>query len=285
MKKTLLTAALVFSCGALLAQDDSEGNLSKNGRQITPVAGDIGLGFDARPFLRYAGDIFGRTSSNPAPTSGWLNENMIFGKYFLDDETVARVAIGVNRWAETYTNKVHQDNQLNPNVFVEDMWTRSTGYSTIALGLEKRRGNHRIQGYYGAELAFSRRIQSDIFEYGNAIASDNINPTTTNWGANNVGASPVSGNFSRDIATYGGPAFGMGLNAIVGVEYFFAPRMSLGGEFSWGAYYLRSKEGERQTEEWNNGAIINNIRPTGTEFHRGLNTGNLNGAIYMMIYF
>ena len=82
----------------------------------------------------------------------------------------------------------------------------------------------------------------------------------------------------------------LGLRGYVGVEYFFAPKMSIGGEFGYTAGFRTQGRGLITTETWDSGAT--QVRKIETEVFRnnglnsiGIGTDNLNGAINLLFYF
>src|SRR5438067_1348098 len=106
MKKSVLALALAFGVTTAFAQDLT----SKKGEPILPEAGDWGIGIDAAPFLNYAGNFFGKTASNSAPTWNFLTSNQtITGRYFADEKTVYRGAVRLGFTSNTLKNYVTQD--------------------------------------------------------------------------------------------------------------------------------------------------------------------------------
>lgn len=298
MKKFIYMTALALACSTVYAQDEevvdvleagdtqSSENLSKNGHQITPLSGDIGLGFNGNIALDYVGNAFNGTNGNNASSDFVQSvDQAIFLKYLKDDATAYRVKFGINQSAISRSNFVQQDQQADQDVVVEDKVHQENSSWTIGVGLEKRRGNHRIQGIYGAELVINRLVQNNIYNYGNAMTATNIDPTSTQWAG--TSASAVNNNPVRTIADYGDRTFSFTVQAFIGVEYFVAPRLSIGGEFSFGPTMSWIKEGEQHTEEFNGVEVENHITYPNedTGLIRGITTGNYNGSVNMMFYF
>lgn len=256
MKKLLYVALVSLSVNAF-AQDDevlttteesssSGSNTSINGHQLTPEAGDIGLGMDATPFLQYLGNAANGENFNSAPFVQGIN-NTLTVKYFLSDDMAARVRIGVQQTVQTDKAFIIQDKQQNPNVMVEDRRDIEVSGFNLAAGVEMRRGYGRVQGYYGGEVAFSRSQQDIIYQYGNEMRIDNQNPTTSGIGFTGT---DNAGNFERRLYSYDGTRTSFGINGIIGVEYFCAPRISLGGEFTIGLIYTSETDGLDGFESW-----------------------------------
>ena len=279
MRKILYIALVSLSVNAF-AQDEvlttteesssASSNVSINGKQITPEAGDMGLGFNASNIL---GDLLAANGNgNPSAVSvGGTQE--IFLRYFLADDMALRVSLGIGQVATTTTRKVVQDKQNDPNLFVDDNYTTSNGTFGLGVGVEMRRGSGRVQGYYGGELAFNRSNFSEIREYGNMMTVDNQSPTTA-FGTGN----------SRMIASYGNTNYGVNLNGIIGAEVFIGPKISLGGEFSTGLRYSKTVAGESQFEEMSDDGIEYDINPNATSFSRGWGTA-ASGGIFANFYF
>ena len=75
MKKRVLLVASIFAATFTFAQDGAE-LTSKKGETILPEAGDYAIGFNAAPFLNYAGNLFSSAGSfgfNPAAGSSKHN--------------------------------------------------------------------------------------------------------------------------------------------------------------------------------------------------------------------
>jgi len=249
MKKSLTLLAFVLGMSGAFAQDLT----SKKGEPILPEAGDWGLGIDANPFLEYAGNFFGKTTTNPAPTFNFLTPFQITGRYFKDATTAYRgsLRIGLGNVTErnmvtdrlaAYTNTA---NTYPTNAAeVENVWKQSGTNIGISGGLEMRKGKTRLQGYYGGELGILFSTSKDKFEYGNALNTSSTTPVAVDAddafsGSGNlingltIGNSPVLGD-ARVLERKNGSTFGIGLRGFIGVEYFLFPKISLGGEFGWG---------------------------------------------------
>lgn len=246
MKTSIVLLALGLGFGSLSAQDLT----SKKGEPIMPEAGDWGIGIDATPFLEYAGNFFGKTTSNAAPTFNFFAGQTITGRYFMDAQTALRGSLRIGFGGNTQNRMV--DNRAvpptassypSPDVMVENKLKQSNTAIGLAFGYEKRKGKTRLQGYYGGEVGIYLSSSKDKFTYGNSL-----NPVTTSTvvtvdpddefpGAANTTTmivSPGQIGSARAIERKNGTAFSFGLRGFVGVEYFIFPKISLGGEFGWG---------------------------------------------------
>lgn len=112
----------------------------------------------------------------------------------------------------------------------------------MSLGYEFRRGYGRLQGFYGAEVSLGVWSGKIGYDYGNPITPNNQTPTS-------AFGSSVGG--ERWLEIKSGTFFNIGLNAFVGVEYFFARKMSLGGELGLGFDYQSHSKEEITSEKYN----------------------------------
>ncbi|HEX7414078.1 MAG TPA: hypothetical protein VF411_08525 [Bacteroidia bacterium] len=241
MKKSVIALAMAFGVSSAFAQDLT----SKKGEPILPEAGDWAISADATPFLNYMGNFFGKTSNNTAPTFNFLTGNsVIVGKYFADEKTAYRGGLNIGFNTQSSSNLVDQDHVGTPKpgndpTKVTDKQTTSTMGIGLTGGIEKRKGKTRLQGYYGAELAFYIGSSTTKTKYGNAISDSagygNATSTTAFSPAGSTTNTATSGLVnSRVTEVKGGTNFQFGVRGFIGVEYFVLPKISLGGEFGWG---------------------------------------------------
>jgi hypothetical protein len=286
MKKTVLALALAFGVTTAFAQDLT----SKKGEPILPEAGDWGIGIDANPFLNYAGNFFGKTTPNTAPTFDFLTNNQtITGRYFKDEKTVYRGAIRLGFGSQKWSNNVNQDvvTPATPPAQVVD--TKKSSYNGIGLsaGIEKRKGKTRLQGYYGAELGFYMKGGKDKYTYGNAFSATNAyDPTTTDFSTTPTStgygtfASGTVSSAGRTVSSKNGSTLSLGVRGFIGVEYFILPKMSLGGEFGWGLTFSKTGDGTAVKEQLNStgtAAVQNSYVVKGSSKF-GIDTDNNNSV-------
>jgi len=254
MKKSVLALALAFGVTTAFAQDLT----SKKGEPILPEAGDWSIGIDATPFLSYAKSFIGAGVGASSPTFNFLTgNNMILGKYFADEKTAYRLGINLGFASHSATNLVNQDNFTGTGqapVVTDKSSVSQTGFG-LTGGIEMRRGKTRLQGYYGGEVGLFFGSTHQKNTYGNAYGTSgslgtSTTPLSTSWSqANGVpingGASPAG---SRTTDSKSGTNFQFGVRGFIGVEYFLAPKMSLGGEFGWGIGLATNGAGQTTTE-------------------------------------
>jgi hypothetical protein len=242
MKKVFLLFSVFAIAASSFAQDVMK---SKKGFVILPQAGDIALGFDAVPVLDFAlnaSDIMsnaGTGAQHPGFVEGF--NNVIVGKYFLKDNMAIRARFGIH--TEKTTTKTYGDDPLadNPadaeNILISTNKVAENKYF-FAGGVEKRRGHNRLQGFYGGELLLgfdSESIKNTYeIEYNQEAADKFI----------------IAEGSTRDLAIKSGMAITFGIRGFVGVEYFVAPKISIGAEFGWGLGLVTTPRGKVETETW-----------------------------------
>lgn len=299
MKNLVITVfAAVLLTQVVFAQDTETSVLSKKGQPVLPVAGEWGLGISADPFLRYAGNFLsGSTSVNIEPgftyTDNVIGNNVaLFGKKIVDANTAyrARFNVGVG---QNINKAVVGQNVTTPDpsapAFVDD-WQK-INYTTVVFsgGLEKRRGSSRVQGIYGGELVLGMTSNKLIYQYGNPINQEFNAPITNNFGSNILSGSSAAA-ASRKTEEKIGTSFLIGARGFVGVEYFFAPKMSIGGEFGYMFGYRTTGKTYVTSESWD--SVAGAVRTIKTERYDnsgfqslGIGLDNLNGTINLMFYF
>ncbi len=290
MKKIILTAALAITTFGLFAQG-SDQLISKKGEMYLPESGDWSISFSAAPFLNYFG-AFLSNAGGVSPKAGFLNGNQtIIGKYYVDNQTAYRglLRIGINSMGQD--NLVLTDGSTTAYSTDHAAWAQH--FVGLGAGMEKRRGKGRLQGYYGADFMFFLSGSSNTYTYGNAFTSTYPNPTTTQWGGPN-GITPSGLNISgtRTLSSATGSTFGLSLQGFIGFEYFFMPKISVGGEYTWGIMFSSTGQGSMSTEASNGtgGSTTTTTNTGGSSMFSldsGLNTawGASNGDLYINFHF
>lgn len=236
MKKRLLFVAAIFAATATFAQD---GLTSKKGEAYLPEAGDWALGFDANPFLNYFGNLANNTANNSI-SMPWTNSDMVItGKYFKDEKTAYRAKFRIgfgSEKEETFYKAPANPSDLEDTEFSNTIKEKHMAVA-LGFGLEKRKGNTRIQGFYGAEFGFMfgnfRTPKTTTYEYGQAL-SDSL----------------TNGGNPRNTEVKVGNTFGISLRGFIGVEWFVAPKVSIAAEYGWGLAMTSQAAGETTTERW-----------------------------------
>lgn len=262
MKKVLIILGMTLSVSGLFAQGGTSSTTSsgaitdKKGEMYLPQAGDWAICMDATPWLDYFGNFFHGTGLTPAPTAAFLNgNNTLIGKYFVDDHTAYRalIRIGFSSYSQNaeITGSAISDTNF-PQSQVEDQKSISSHFIGIGAGMEMRKGSTRLQGYYGAEIMFSISGSDTSYTYGNSFSStQNPNPTYYDWNLNNGTTGTLALGHPRIVSDEPGSTFGVGLIGFIGFEYFFAPKISIGGEYTWGIGFQSTSQGSLELEEIN----------------------------------
>lgn len=291
MKKVFIAAALLAtSFFSVNAQDETpvaKGPiLSKRGYPILPEAGDYSLSIGASGALGYFGNLFHNSPDNNNGNSVFSYPNQlgqtIMLRKFIDANTAYRAIVGINLASHSTKNLVNQDGVTTPPnavpATVSDKRTTTSTLINIGAGLEKRRGTGRVQGVYGAQAVISYLGGGKTsYSYGNAFSPTITEPTSTS----DFDLHTSSPSDSRIILSKQGSTFGLAVQAFGGVEYFIAPKISLGGEFSWGPSFTVSGQGKTETETVNG----KKATATGGGSSIALGTGNMGGTLRLNFFF
>ncbi|MBK9639510.1 MAG: hypothetical protein IPO63_17530 [Bacteroidetes bacterium] len=246
MKKSLLILAM-FIGGAVTAQDNMT---SKKGTPILPEAGDWSIGIGANSTLEYFGNLM--NGNNSAPSFDWQSSpNVIRFKMMKDENTAYRagVRIGYGSDKETYEA---------PNVGDQKDEKTSQMAIDLAGGIQKYRGKGRLRGYYGGEagIGFGSMKTTNTYN-GNAAAGETLEDKQ-------------------------GGTFSFALRGFIGAEYFFAPKMSVSGEFGWGLDLSTQGASDTKTADGNGGSTSTK---GGKSSSFSFDTDNASGAIVLNLYF
>lgn len=284
--------ALFFSAASIAQSNDQVQN--KNGVDIMPVAGEIGVGMNALPIFEYVGDLFGYTGNNTALSGNkfvsYFAGNTLFGKYMLSDNNAVRAHLRIGQFNNVYENMVFDDTQNDPDMLVTDTYTTRSSFYNFGVGYEFRRGKTRLRGTYGGELLYTFvRGTSTDYAYGNAYGAGNPAPTSTTWFSFG-GVSGEGAVAERPLETYGGNFNGLGLRAFAGVEYYIAPKICFGTEFGWSINAGMTGEATTRTEYWDptadgtGGVAYRDVLSSGSK-GIAIDTDNFGGALYFMFWF
>jgi hypothetical protein len=239
-KKILFIGAILGASFATIAQDE---------KVYTPEAEDWALSIDATPFLNYAGNFIGGNGFNTAPTWDFNNGNQtITGKYFASEDMAYRgsLRLGTSTWNDRAMVTDRTDTAtMNSGAFpdmvgmVENTASYKSSFIGLSGGIEYRKGEGRLQGYYGGELGISVSSSKAEYTYGNALEVGAGDTTTFVGvsGADDFGMNITTdtwGNSARILSVNNGRTFTFGLRGFIGAEYFIFPKMALGAEFGWG---------------------------------------------------
>ncbi|HRP60132.1 MAG TPA: hypothetical protein PK833_07580, partial [Vicingus sp.] len=223
MKKRLLFVAAIFAATATFAQ---EGLTSKKGEAYLPEAGDWAISFGGDQFTTYIGNLASGKANN---TISFTNGGAIMGKMFKDEKTAYRVMFQLGFTSAT-------DNNLHDTLItasgargvITDERKVSGNDIKIGFGIEKRRGNTRIQGVYGDMLTLGFGGGSTTYYWGDEC-DDNHTTYMTDWSAwdgGSVGNAAQIPAGTRTTERKNGSTFNLGVFGFEGFEWFFAPKFS-----------------------------------------------------------
>ena len=284
---------ILLASACMLLASTTYVDAKKPEKNYLPEAGDVTIGVNAVPFLNYLGNVFGKNDKNkinpekiggvPA-VPGLDNPTMsIFGKYFLTDQTALRLNVGIGINSLTQSQYVTDDaaavnDPLSQDV-VEDTYKYRNSGMSVAVGYEWRRGSKRLQGYWGGQAILAYSNSKHFFGYGNAITEVNQIPSVAaigDWDLPSMvpdeiqsvptlsSIADVGGN-SRLLMQSDGRSWTYGLGGFVGVEYYIAPKISIGCEMSlnllWTTGGKKYQKSERFNPDFNK--VEENIRWTG----------------------
>lgn len=308
MKNTLsICAAMLLTGSAAFAQDTNVSTGEKDhsfksvkGHEVLPQKGEWAIGISATGFLNYMGNLMNGNSMNAAPgfnattgpsafAIGNIGGMAVTGKYMKSATLAYRIRFQANAGSTTLRNNVVKSvltpDPLNP-VYVQDEMITDAHVVMLGAGFEKRRGSGRVQGIYGAELLAGFSGSKSVMNYGNEMSRDfNAPMSTTDF--NGGGAMNMA---IRTREVYSGPSMLLGARAFAGVEYFVAPKISLGGEFGYTLGFSTTGKGYVSSEQWysGNNTVANVTRDTYPNrgirsFGAGLD--NINAGLSLQFYF
>jgi hypothetical protein len=308
MKRKVLFVASLFLATATFAQD---GLTSKKGEAYLPEAGDWVIGFDGTPFLNYAGNMFNGTNGTNTLNATWvgnqpnntatanLNGGTIYGKMFKDENTAyrAKLRIGVGSGSSETLGFWDQDLDASTNQVEYTNTAKTSGFAvTLGAGYEKRKGNTRIQGFYGGEVLIGLGNSSQSWDYGRAYTEENhlsIGDETDGNGNGGAVQGTLQGTADAKRVTerYAGSTFQFGLRGFIGVEWFVAPKVSLSAEYGWGLAMTSTSGGEETVEYFGfaEGATAETLNTetikTGGSNTFGIDTDNNAATIAIFFHF
>jgi hypothetical protein len=262
MKKLSLLLILNFFTCFAIAQEPFKNN---EGLIITPEKGEMSIGFDAVPFLRFVGNLV--DSDNDSPNSNFTAENplTITSNYMLKDNMAFRSKIRLGLGVVKTDTLVARVGSTNPNETVSNETKVNTSNITLGGGLQKWRGKGRVRGFYGGEVLFSIATEKTTFTYGNPLSSENQS--------------------TRTKSIEPGNTFGFHLKGFIGVEYFFAAKSSLSAEFGWGPQLQTRSRSKVETESWNGVGATSESQEGGKSSTFLFDNDNAGGSLNLNFYF
>lgn len=281
MKKVLITFSLALLGVVAIAQDGVENteDTTIKGRSNLPKAGDIGVGFDATPFFNYAGNMFNGAINNSLN----LNDNTLYFRYFLSDNSAIRTSINLSTDINTVKEYVRDDaaffNDPTSRKQLIDQRVENMHSYSVKVGYQQYHNYKSFRGFYGADLGYGYSGTKKTYEYANQMTVINPGPSTSIWGG-----VPTA----RPLVVKDGRQHAVSLGAFIGGEYYIISHLCIGAEF--GLAYGMSFDGQ----EYETSETMVGSQHIEEDF--ALNPGGMNinvntkfpysyGNIYLMFHF
>lgn len=284
-----ITALCLFALLSVNAQENKPATV------YVPEKGDLAIGVDLKPILKYVGNMFNGNTGNELeniggePVTNLLNEIegvspdvSIMGKYMLSDKWGLRANLGFMFRNNSNKSYVTDDeakflNSLDESKVV-DVESRAKHGMSFMFGTEYRKGSKRVQGVFSAGVLMGFNSQKTSYKYGNKLTSINQTPST---------AFPSTGAY-RTISKESKSNFLYGITAGAGVEWFVAPKIALGAEVNVSLYHIVGSQEATVSEGYNAATQKVETRydlnsPGNNQFRFG--TENVGGSLYMAFYF
>ena len=260
MKKLLICLSVFLMCTTVIqAQVQEPGDeilRTKKGVPVLPQAGDWAIGIDATPFFRYLGNILTNNNNPYYPVFGFTAQvpGAIFGKYKISETTTYRGALLIGISNQTSKSR----NATNPDL------VNKTTTSALSIGLiggiqKNRQVFGRLAGIYGIQAG----IMKDPYNAGTYMGKLSFKD-----------ASDSNNNYKRS----GGNTYSVLAGGFVGVEFYFAPRMALAGEFAYDILF--HTQGNRKNVPETGDETIMDYGGMGVEF-----VPSESGNLQLLFYF
>jgi len=269
--------------------------VSRKGEYYLPSEGDWAIGIDASPMLRYIGNLFSDADNAP-PSADFTNTQLaVYGKKFVRDDFAYRAGFRLGILADNNRRFQQAFSNEPTNTTVEDTYGRLFTNAFASFGVEKRKGNTRVQGFYGVEGLLGFGTERHRFDYGNAITPQNTNPLRTEWDIA-FQDDPRTETTLTDVGGFitefnKGNRFSIGGRAFLGAEIFLFPKWSVGFEYGFGAVFRYTGNSNIVSEQWTvptggtNEQFVTTITDEGGSGSFRLDTDNNGGALFMFFYF
>lgn len=295
MKKILsvILAAMLIVPAFAIDQEKINEKAKHDYTEWLPAAGDWHVGFSLDPIATFVGNLAnGKTANTLGDLAGEaLVNNMvsIMGGYMITDQLGVQANIGLNLNRSNSHVYVTDDlaKMLDPvsRSKVEDIEHYSANTGSISLGVDYRVGKRAVQGVFGGGLVYAFSKEQKTYKYGNAITEANQKPTIdgsyTVYDSYIPDARPLK-NFNYD------GTHTLGAYASLGVEWFVAPKISLGANVNLYLLYRWSPNRYVTYEGWNNltmqvEEVTDLTLPVSSGFSFG--TDNIGANLLLKFYF
>ena len=279
--------ALFFSVSLIPIGYGLMAQVGKESGDRFPENKQLGISMNAVPILNWLGNTFNGNANNTyIGQSKFINSNSpsVTLRYFYKPDFAIRGIYGGGR------NQITQDNYVKDNSVVNDPYAtvidrKSTSSSTllIGFGIEKRRSNGNLQGYYGIDITYGRSSSQSQYEYGNDFTMFNQSPTTTT----DFDGKTSSNQFERVIDVNNQVTNSIGSRGFIGFEYFITKGISIGAEYGLAVMFKSNSDADATTQSINtiDGTKINRRTKIAGSRSYSDKLDNQGGAILINAYF
>jgi hypothetical protein len=244
------------------------------------------------PFINFAGNFFGAAGAGTVNLDFPQNDNVFFLKKYNSSTEAYRLKLRVGHTSNTSKTTVIDDVTVLTNPLydpaVDNLTDKvSTSNTNIVLmgGKEMRRGYGRLQGFMGAEVGLAFTRQAASYTYANDFSATNTNPTEA------IVATPTTGSLylnAERLDKASSYTFSVLADIFVGAEYFFAPKLSIGGELFWGIQYTALGKTTEKTTGWDPVTLSSSTGEYKAENNPNtltIDNNNMGGKLYLLFHF
>jgi hypothetical protein len=283
----LVILVLVIGINTCQGQDSVKLLTSKKGIPILPQKGDWAIGLSTTPFFNYFGNLFNNSTNNYAPLLTSPDGMSLIGKFMKNATTAYRLSIALNHNSSDGKNLVHDVNSNDPFKNVTDTKNFNSTDILFRCGLEKRRGAGRLQGIYGLEALVGFNADNSKNTYGNQITVINPSVPFTVWNYGNAYPAYIANGSSRTLTSKSGNTIHLGVGGFIGVEYFIAPKISMGGELGYFISFSKTAKGTSTNENYD--FTTNTVNKNTNDLYSSPDTFSFgtvpHGNINLILYF
>ncbi len=265
MALSLIVATAAFSQTETKPQ--RERKQLKDYTEYLPKAGDVAIGFSLNPLANFVGNMFNGNTWNSlknlaaepmlCPTP---NIAAIMAKYMLTDQLGIKANLGFGCNIYSKNGYIVDDAAMMMNPLSEakviDTYKVNKLSGSIALGVDYHVGKQLpVQGVFGVGIIYALGHETHQYRYGNAITELNQNPsynTSIFPTAVTTGLIPYMPNARMLSDQAINLIHRVGAYASVGIEWFVAPKISLGANVNLNICYTLNPARETIYEGWNN---------------------------------
>ena len=193
---TLFVTAILFSILSTAQNTDKD---------LLPKKGDFGTSIIVSGLI---------DNINLSPNKSSYGQNVLFAKYYLEDDLVLRVGLGFN------VSRSVSESSDSSGLFLNEVDSmRRNSSMNVSIGIEKHlTNNKRLDPYLFGQL--------DLSFIGKSKTETDVRQISTIGTASN----------NREVIRDGG--FAIGVNAGGGFNYFLAKNFSVGSEVYLGLQYV-----------------------------------------------